>query len=299
MHHLSLLLPGLAFALPLAAQVPLATDLWRVAAGTETRPGALAEGALAPFWTPAVVLADSVRVRAGIESIHAPEEIGVTGATAALLLRSRAGTLAFTYGRVGLDDIVRTETSPEAVGGNVPAWASAASAGLARRFGDHAVAGLAARVLSGRLGDQDERRLALDFGVTWSPLPRTRAGFATRYFDPLLGRGAAEASYIAGLTHTLPAFDAWGAPARLEARYGLAAQRGEAVQHLLAAGLVLARILALDVGAAREAVAGESYWRTRFGIGLVAGHYHIDVGRDGGVNGFGATYRFGLTAEYP
>ena len=37
-------------------------------------------------------------------------------------------------------------------------------------------------------------------------------------------------------------------------------------------------------------------WRSRLGLALTAGRYRVYLGRDGGVNDFGATYRFGLTA---
>jgi hypothetical protein len=74
---------------------------------------------------------------------------------------------------------------------------------------------------------------------------------------------------------------------------------GEEVQHLLSGGLNLGGIAELDVGAAREAEAGVVVWRSRMGLAVSAGRYRIYLGRDGGVNDFGATYRFGLTAAMP
>ena len=61
----------------------------------------------------------------------------------------------------------------------------------------------------------------------------------------------------------------------------------------------MAGVFELDAGAAREAVAGEPLWRSRAGAAVTAGRYRVYVGRDGGANGFGATYRFGLAAVFP
>jgi hypothetical protein len=68
------------------------------------------------------------------------------------------------------------------------------------------------------------------------------------------------------------------------------------MQHLLTVGLGLGGVAEVDVGAAREETAGFQVWRSRFGVSLDVGRYRVYLGRDGGVNGFGATYRFGLTA---
>jgi hypothetical protein len=72
---------------------------------------------------------------------------------------------------------------------------------------------------------------------------------------------------------------------------------GEGAQHLLSAGVDLAGVVTLDAGAAREETAGTAVWRTRLGVALDVGRYRVYLGRDGGVNDFGATYRFGLAVR--
>ncbi len=281
----------------LEAQAAIASDLWRVAAGTLAVPAPVLDDGLAPLWTPAVHMSPEIRVRVGVESIHAPEQIGVTGSMVGATIRSRAGTIAIGYGRIGFDDIERTETSPETVG-RIPVYVSTLSVGIARGFGPRIVGGIAARYAGGRLDDLVEQRLGLDVGLVYRAHERLRVGAATRFLDPLLGHGEEGSSYQVGLEYTSPPIAAWGVPLAMLARYGASVHHGEAAQHLLTAGLAFARSLALDVGAAHEAIGAEAVWRSRAAVTLGAGRYRVQVGRDGGVHDFGATYRFSLTAEF-
>lgn len=291
------LLLGPLMAGTLHAQAAIASDLWRVASGTLAVPAPVLDGGLAPLWTPAVQMSPEIRVRVGVESIHAPEQIGVTGSMVGATIRSRAGTIAFGYGRIGFDDIERTETSPEAVGG-IPVYVSTLSVGIARGFGSRIVGGIAARYAGGRLDNLIEQRIGLDVGLIYRAHERLRVGAATRFLDPLLGHGEEGTSYQAGLEYASPPLAAWGAPVVVLARYGATVHHGEAAQHLVSAGLAFARSLALDFGAAHEAIGAESVWRSRGALTLGAGRYRVQVGRDGGAHGFGATYRFSLTAEF-
>jgi hypothetical protein len=292
-----LLLASLAPA-ALSAQGAVSGDLWRIADGVNAVPGVLTTSPLGALWSPAVTLPRDVRVSAGIESINTPEEIGVTGTVVAVLFRSPAGTVSLAWGRMGLDDIQRTETSPEAAGGLVPAYAHLLSAGLARNLSAHTSAGLAARLLSGRLGGDEEHRLGLDVGITHSGVPRTRLAFATRFLDPLLRDDLSGTTAQAAAEVLAYGFEAGGSPASAFARYAVTVQHGESAQHLLGGSLNFSRILSLEAAAVRESVSGTSLWRSRFALGLGAARYRVEVGRDGGANDFGATWRFSLTAEF-
>ncbi len=295
------MLPGLLLSPflvgALEAQAAISSDLWRVAAGTLAVPAPVLDDGMAPLWTPAAHLDPDIRLRLGVESIHAPEQIGVTGSLFGASIRSRAGTLAVSYGRIGFDDIERTETSPEAVGG-IPVYVTTLSVGIARGFGPRLVAGIAARYAGGHLDDLVDQRIGLDVGLIYRAHRRLRIGGATRFLDPLLGHGEEGTSYQAGLEYSTPPFAAWGANVALLARYGATVHHGESAQHLLTGGLAFGRALALDLGAAHEAVGAESVWRSRAAVALGAGRYRVQVGRDGGVHEFGATYRFSLTAEF-
>jgi hypothetical protein len=286
-------------ARPALPQAALTSDLWRVAEGTLVTPVPFADGPGAALWTPAALLEPrGPSLRVGIETIHTPTEIGVDGAVATVGIRlGGLGTMNLVYGRMGVDDLARTETSPELVGGSIPVYAQVLSLGMARAVGENVVLGAAARRLSGRLAELERSQGSLDFGVIYRGIERLRVGASTQFFDPAIGEAEQASSYSLGVAYRVPPFDGWGSTWNGELRYGATAEHGEEVRHLLALGFEIAA-LTLEAGASNEAVAGIGVWRSRLGLGLRAGRYHVQLARDGGVNGFGAAYRVGLMAGF-
>ncbi len=298
---LPLLLAAGALALPGAAraQPAIVSDLWKLAAGTLVVPAALADDGSAALWTPAAVLSPTgSAMRIGIEAVHSPSEIGVNGGVATVAFRAgKVGTVKLVYGRLGVDGLVRTETSPEAIGGDIAAYSEVLSAGIARAIGAGFTAGIAARSLSGRLDIATRTQLGLDLGLRYSDTTRISFGVATRFFDPSLGAGESAASYSAAASYRTAERPLWGTTATLLFWYGATWSHGEGMQHLFSAGLALGGVAELDLGTAREETAGIQVWRSRLGVSLDVGRYRVYLGRDGGVNAFGATYRFGLAAR--
>jgi hypothetical protein len=280
------------------AQAAVVSDLWRVAEGTLVVPSALAQTGSAALWTPAAALPQSgADVRVAIEAVHAPSEVGISGGIATLEVRAGGlGTLNLVYGRLGVDGLSRTETSPEAIG-DIAVYAEVLSLGLAHTLAPGLVVGVAARELSGRLDAYARSQVGVDVGVHYTAPARLTLAFATRFFDPTLRSAEAAASYNAAASYRTADRPIWGVKGALTFRYGLTFTHGEGAEHLLSAGLDLGGVLALDAGAAREETAGIAVWRSRMGIGLNVGRYRVYLDRDGGVNGFGATYRFGLAAK--
>lgn len=281
-----------------AAQAALTTDLWRVAAGTLVVPAAIASDGSAALWTPAAALAGGPgpSLRLGVETIHAPADAGVSGAVASAAVRLLGKiTLNAVYGRLWLADLVRTETSPETIG-SVPVYAEVVSLGVARRPAGSALAvGVAVRALTGRLDYRSETKLVGDVGAEYLG-SHLRLGVATHFFDPTSAARELGATYTGAAEYRSSQQGVWGAPAVVCARYGVTWAHGEGATHLVSAGLALAGAFEFDVGAANERTAGTSVWRSRTGAAVLQGRYRVYVGRDGGVNGFGATYRFGLSA---
>ena len=295
---LALVLGGLLGPAELAAQPGVASDLWRLAAGTLVVPAALADDGSAALWTPATLLpADESGLKAAIEAIHSPSEIGINGGIASLAFRAGGiGTVNLVYGRMGVDGLVRTETSPEGIGGDIAVYNEVLSLGLARAIAPHLVAGIAVRSLTGRLDIVQASQVGLDLGLRYSGPSRLSLGLATRFFDPALRASEGAASYSAAIGYRTAEGQAWGTTADLRFWYGAGWAHGEGMQHLLTVGLNLGGVAEVDAGAAREETAGIEVWRSRLGISLSVGDYRVYLGRDGGVNGFGATYRFGLAA---
>lgn len=283
-----------------AAQAAVASDLWRVAEGTLVVPAALADDGSAPLWTPAAALpADGPVVLAGIEAIHAPSEIGMNGGIASLAIRLGAlGTLNGVYGRLGVDGLVRTETSPEGIG-SIPVFAEVLSIGLARRVHPGVVAGVALRSIAGRLDAVSRSQLGVDVGVRYTDPSRVTLAFSTLFFDPTFRRAEQAARYDLAVDYRTAPSPMWGTSGVVVVRYGLTLAHGEGPEHLVSAGLELGGTMEMDIGAAREETAGTAVWRSRFGLGLSVGRYRVYLGRDGGVNAFGATYRFGLATGLP
>jgi hypothetical protein len=282
----------------LRGQSAVTSDLWRVAIGTLVVPAPLATDGSAALWTPAfAVPGEGPGALVSVEAIHAPADEGVGGAIAAVSYRPRgAWTFNAVWGRLSISDLVRTETSPEALGG-IAAYTEVLSIGAARSLlGGAMTLGVATRALTGRLDDRGSTRFAADLGAVYAA-GRVRLAASTRFFDPTSRSSASGAGYSVGAEVRTSEGTLWGAPAAAELRYGLSFAPGEQASHLFSAGAVLAKVFELDAGVAREAVAGSSVWRSRIGAAVSAGRYRVYLGRDGGVNGFGASYRFGLSAR--
>jgi hypothetical protein len=284
-----------ALSAPLAAQESLSSDLWRVAAGTVTAPAPFAGGVAALLWNPVVSLPRDVRVTAGILSIQAPEEVGVSGGVVSASMRTGGNVVSLAWGRLGIDGITRTETSPEGVGGTIVVDAQLLAAGVTRSLTTGLRAGLVLRLAAEQLGDRGRTRGGLDAGVVAEPSPRLRFGAALRALDPFAG-GGPDASLQLGAEASTAAVPALRTHMVLRARYGAAVQRGEAPAHLFMAGVALLEALAVDLGAVRESRSGAAVWRSRIGVTAGTPRYRLEFGRDGGVNGFGATYALGLAA---
>ena len=280
-----------------AGQAAVASDLWQVAAGTLVVPAPLADDGSAALWTPAVVLpAAGPSARVGIEAVHAPSDVGLSGGIATIGLRLWGlGTLNAVYGRLGFDGLVRTETSPEGIG-DIPVYNEVVSIGLAREIVPGIVAGAALRSVAGQLDVASRSQLGVDLGIRYASPSRLTLGFATRFFDPTFRSAEEAASYSAAASYQTGASPMWGTTVAVLFRYGATWAHGEGIQHLLSGGVRFAGNAEVDVGAAHETQAGMSVWRSRLGLAVGVGRYRVYISRDGGVNDFGPTYRFGLTA---
>ncbi len=293
--HVLFFAPLLLAARLEAQGVAITSDLWRVAQGTVVAPSPFAAGATALLWTPVIDLPAGTTARFGVTSIHAAEEVGVTGGAIAASSRFAGAVFSVVWGRIGIDDIARTETSPEATLGTIPVDAEVFALGASRRFLPWLDAGAAARLATGRLGDLTRTQVGLDLGALATVSPHLVLGASTRAFDPTMPTDAATWQLAAQLSSA--PFDALGGRGTARLRYGATLQRGEEMQHLATLGFSLGSGLEADAGAVREAAAGSVVWRSRIGISVGTPHYRLEFGRDGGVNGFGATYAFGLVAQ--
>lgn len=279
-----------------AAQDAAGAQLWRLAATTVPLPPALAAGSAAAFWNPAQYLHQG-RARAGLEVVQAPSEVGASGFLAALhVVAWRAGHLGLLYGRMQIDGLVRTTTSPEPQAGAIPHDTHTLGITWTRLLAGTAV-GATLAYHRNRLDQDASQRWTLDLGVQRRLGDVARLGAATHFLAP---RGAAASRDVYGAAGLrLWHGELWpgSGAARVELRYGVTLARGFTPDHQAGLGFDLADAFGADLLVAREGGYGGVGWRPAGGIHITVGRYRLTVARDVGVNDIGSAFRVGLEAR--
>jgi hypothetical protein len=278
------------------AQQAAGTALWRLAATTLPLPPALATGTAAVFWNPAQI-EDSARTQVGLEGIQTPAAIGASGMIAAIRIRAGSvGQIGFVYGHVGLSDLTRTGDSPDPIGSAVPVYTSALGLTWSRPVAGTAF-GVAVEYHDTRLDDARVTRWTFDIGMSRDIAPGLRIAAATHFFSSLSTSDPAQDVY-AGVEYRIWQGPLWGDRGVLRARYGLAFGHGFTADHQVGAGIEVGRVVALDVGVAREGSYGSEGWRPAAGVRVTIGKYRVTLARDAGVNQLGSAYRVGVDARF-
>jgi hypothetical protein len=280
---------------PLPAQHTAGAELWRLAAATLPVPSALATGGAAAFWNPAQ-RADSAQVLLGVEAIQTPSAIGATGFLGALHLRAgRAGRFGVVYGRMQLDGLVRTYTSPDPEqAGTIPFFTHAIGATWAGSIAGTAV-GATLAYRETRLDRSDVGRLTLDAGVSRPINHVVRLAVATHGFSRASTSDDAQ-DIFAGIEYRFFHGALWdgGPPASLRARYGVSIAHGFGADHQIGSGIDFGEALAFDVLLVRAGGYAQGTWRAVAGLGVGVGRYRLRFARDGGTNGVGSAFRVSL-----
>lgn len=278
------------------AQQAAGTALWRLAATTLPLPPALATGTAAVFWNPAQI-EDSARTQLGLEGIQTPAAIGASGMLAAIRIRAGGvGQIGFVYGHVGLSDLTRTGDSPDPVGSAVPVYTSALGLTWSRPVAGTAL-GVGLEYHETRLDDARVTRWTFDIGMSRDIAPGLRIAAATHFFSSLSTSDPAQDVY-AGVEYRIWQGPLWGDRGVIRARYGLAFGHGFTADHQVGAGIEVGRVVALDVGVAREGSYGSEGWRPAAGVRVTIGKYRVTLARDAGVSQLGSAYRVGVDARF-
>lgn len=277
------------------AQVPGWADFWRVAATTVAGPLPLATGPTGMFWNPAAV-GDFRGLAAGIDVFQTPDVLGIGGLMAAATQRiGPRAAVGVMLGRLGVEDIIRTTTSPTAQQGEIPVYTQFASVagGVAL---DGVQVGAAVRGHDSRFDAAGEDGVTADLGVRLSPTRGLTLAAATHFARPILREGTGTA-YYGGAEVAITTTTIWGSRFLLIGQYGIAHEERAGVEHALTTGLALDDRLRIDWGWAREQGYGDASWRSTLALWFRAGRYRISVARGDGLNGLGATFRLGLNTE--
>jgi hypothetical protein len=275
-----------------AAQAPEGAELWRLAGTALARPAALMGGSTNRIWNPAPLM-DMRGTTFGVQVLQTPDMIDLSGAVAGATVGLGAHwEISGIGGRMQVEDLVRTTTSPVS-GGSIPIFSQFAGATIGLRTGILSVGVLA--TLHDTQFDLDHSvGLTTDIGLRLEPVERLTLAAATHWF-PADFSDQANTDFFAGGQYVVQA-PIWGANAHLAARYGVTVHRSSDVDHEVGLGLVLDDQFSVDGAWARETAFGNSEWRPELAVSFRVGHYTIAVGRGGGLNGVGPTYRVSLDA---
>ena len=277
------------------AQDEAAAALWRLAATTVPLPPALAVGSPSAFWNPAQPLGRG-RAHGGVEFVQAPAEVGASGVLAAMHVSlGRIGHAGLVYGRMRIDDLVRTLDSPDALPGSIPH--DTHSLGLTwTRAVVGATVGMTVGYHVDRLDQSESHRWTLDVGIQHQVGQALRLAAATHFLAP--GPAASRDVYGA-LGLRIWRGDLWArsGEARLELRYGVAVAHGFAADHHAGLGFDLSDAFGADVLVVREGGYGGTGWRPAAGLRLTVGRYRVTVARDAGAHDIGSAFRIGLEAR--
>lgn len=259
-------------------------------------PAPLADGPVGAFWTPAA-LGGVHGLAGGAEFVQTPDVVSLRGVVVGLA-RGVAGRFAvgLQAGRVGVDDLTRTISSPTSEAGEIPVYEQFAGVGIGARLG-FVQLGLLTRFHGSRFDTRADDGVTIDFGFKVRPVPRLTMAGASR-FAPIGFASHFTADYALAAEYAVRTADLWGSRALVIGRYGLAYRpAGRLVEHALGAGLALEDRFRVDVAWIREQGFGVASWRPVVGVGLRAGRYAVSLARGSGLNDLGATFRIGLDAQ--
>jgi len=284
---------GVSAARGAAQQVP-GRDLLEFPVGAVVEPPALGREAAGGLWNPAgALLSNGTRVRLGAAALSAPADQAVSAQLLGASVAIPGGvTASVALVRASVDDIVRTDTDPQSIGGDVPYHTTLASVGVARRTQRYVTAGVALRYRVGQLDTRRADAVGLDGGIVADGfLPRdVRVGASTFLWSPA-GQNVERPTYSAAAD-----FRAMGASARNEVRagyaYGYTIRSGD--EHYLF-GSARRRVMEARAGLARARRFGEADWRLRLGVGVYYARYALSIGREESGAGLPPTYQFTLT----
>lgn len=295
MSHLrSLLIPALVLtALAEArAQAPV-TGLWGVPVSTSAHSPALEYGPIGRFWNPAS--SGPGRLSGELQVFESPDILGLSGFIGGLDLEVGAARVGFVVGRMEMDDLVRTTTSPIAVSGDIPVFDQHVA--VAVSLGTEAFRwGAAFRAHDTRFDADAEDGFTADFGFRLRPHRRVLLAAAT-HFLPLDLSSQPNTEYYGGLEVELVEAPVWGIPSVLTGRLGTAYRNLIGYRHHFGLGIAFARAFAVDGGYVREGFFNQVEWRPILAVSLHAGRYLVSISRGAGLNGIGATFRLGLEVE--
>jgi hypothetical protein len=277
-----------------AQQVP-GRDLLDFPLGLLAEAPALSAEMPGSLWNPAAAaLSGNRKLELGVTGLTTPQEQGVSLEMGGVSYRARPSlTASLSFAQASVADILRTDTDPQSLGGEIPYGTTLLSAGLAATRGLSSL-GVAARYRWGALDTDRSGVLSMDVGAVIDHVARTPVRFAASTF--LLSPSAKEdPTYLAAADLPIARRDS-----TLEVRAGYSRTQTNGRGHEdYAFATSTFHELDLSGGLAQSTMFGHTNRRLRLGFGVRYAGYTVAIGRDDGAAGFPASYQFLLTRVFP
>ena len=244
------------------------------------------------LWNPATsALSAATRAEFGFAGLTTPQELGVKLDMLAAAFKLKPNiTGSVSVAQASVSDILRTETDPQSIGGEIPYSTTLLSLGAATTWKNVSF-GAAARYRWGTADTEHSGAFALDGGVIVDRVANTpiRLAASTFLFNP--SSSANEASYFAAADMPVLRLDT---TLVVRAGYSIAKTEQRGNEHY-AFGTATYRQFDLSTGWSTTTDFGNTSNRWRLGFGLRRAGYKVAIGRESGGAGLGASYQFLLT----
>jgi len=285
-------LASLSLSSAAAAQQVPGRDLFDFPLGLLGEPAPLSSLMAGSLWNPATSsLPVGTKAEFGFAGLTTPKEQGVRLQMLGGSAHVTGGvTASLSYAQASVSDILRTETDPQSLGGEVPYGTSLLSAGASKTRGN-VTAGVAIRYRWAAIDADHSGVFASDVGVLVDGVARTpiRIAFSTFLMSP--SRSREVATYLAAADAPLYRRDS-----TLFIRGGLSMTHTEGRgREDYAFTTTTYRQFDLSAGVAQATAFGNRDHRWRLGLGFHYGGYTAAFGREDGAAGVGASTQFLLT----
>jgi hypothetical protein len=276
-------------------QIP-GRDLFDFPLGSVAEGGALALQSGDGLRNPAgVLLPAGARGRLSISSLLTSSEQGVAAQLASVAALWRGNTLALSFARASVTGIVRTDSDPQSVGGDVPYSALVVSALAARRPSRHVSAGAALRLLRGEFDVTTRTALGIDAGGVAEHLTRldVRLAASSFFWKPASESGDGQTLSASGDFRALGTADSRA----IRTGYAFSSSPGLSSEQYL---FTSARYLAWEArtGLARTEAFSHATTRWRLAVGVHVDSYFAAIAREDSPSGLAASYQFTLTRTF-
>jgi hypothetical protein len=273
-----------------AQQVP-ARDLLDFPLGLSAEAAGLSSRMPAALWNPAATaLSNAYRSEFGFAGLATPQDQGVQLDMIGASYRIRRVTAALSYVQADVSDIIRTESDPQSLGGEISYGTTMVSGGAAATWGNVSL-GATARYRRGTLDAANRRAFSLDGGLIVNHVAHTpaRVSLSTFLFSPW--NHAEATTYLAAADAPVMRRDS---TFELLAGYSWAQTESHGHDQYISTNATYRRFEG-GIGVLQTTYFGGSARRVRLGLGLHYADYKLSLAREEGAGGFGASYQFVFT----